>query len=255
MNLPQQFRLDVAPIRDAIVAVWVPPVVLDNGHVFHTLGGAGGLVANLRSQILAGGLSAIVKFCRGIRTAAARVDGDVHEVDQEEFRAAASHAGAALTVRIHFFSAIEEPNRLERCQKQHTREGVHASSPLVSGALFDVGTVFPLTQASEMTQAFRHLDRRGIGKVPVVDALRAVRGEVSTRRARAIDDAFDSVLFEHGDGGGQNGETLEPTTVAKLFRAEAHPDVVSGARSQGEVWSEFLEAFEGKSEFAVGCLF
>lgn len=98
-----------------------------------------------------------------------------------------------------------------------------------------------------MTQAFRHLDRRGIGKVPVADALRAVRGEVNARRARAIDDVFDSLLFGHGDGGGQNSETLEPTTVAKLFRADAHPDVVSGARAQGEVLSEFLDAFEGKS--------
>lgn len=97
-----------------------------------------------------------------------------------------------------------------------------------------------------MTQAFRHLDRRGIGTVSVVDALRAVRGEVNARRARAIDDAFDSLLFKHGDDGGQNSETLEPTTVAKLFRAEAHPDVVSGARARGEVSSEFLEAFEGK---------
>lgn len=101
-------------------------------------------------------------------------------------------------------------------------------------------------QASEMNQAFRHLDRRGTGTVLVADALRAVRGEVNARRARAIDDAFDSLLFGHGDDGGHNSETLDPTTVAKLFRAEAHPDVVSGARAQGEVLSEFLEAFEGK---------
>lgn len=110
-----------------------------------------------------------------------------------------------------------------------------------------VGTRFPLMQASEMTEAFRHLDRRGMGKIPLVDALRAVRGEVNAHRARAIDDVFDSLLFGHGDECGHNSETLEPTTVAKLFRAEAHPDVVSGARAQGEVLSEFLEAFEGKS--------
>lgn len=78
--------------------------MLDNEHVFHTLGGAGGLVANLRSQILANGLSAIVTFCRGIRNAAARVDGDLQEIRQEAFRAAASRAGAALTVRLFLYT-------------------------------------------------------------------------------------------------------------------------------------------------------
>lgn len=77
----------------------MPPVILDNEHVFHTLGGAGGLVANLRSQILADGLSAIVTFCRGVRAAAARVDADLKEIDQDAFRSAASRAGARLTVR------------------------------------------------------------------------------------------------------------------------------------------------------------
>lgn len=106
-----------------------------------------------------------------------------------------------------------------------------------------------MTQANEMSQAFRYLDRRGVGRIHVADALRAVRGEASARRARAIDDVFDSLLFEHDDGGGgggRNTETLEPSTVARLFCAEAHPDVISGARAQGEVMSEFLEAFEGK---------
>lgn len=78
----------------------MPPVILDNEHLLHTLGGAGGLVGNLRSQILANGLSAVVTFCRGVRTAATRVDGDPQEIGQEEFRAAASRAGAGLTVRF-----------------------------------------------------------------------------------------------------------------------------------------------------------
>lgn len=86
--------------RDGIVAVWAPPVALDNDHVLHTLGGAGGLVANLRSQVLASGLAGVVAFCRGVRTAAADRDGDAQEIDQEDFRAAASFAGAELTVRF-----------------------------------------------------------------------------------------------------------------------------------------------------------
>lgn len=84
--------------RDAIVAVWVPPVVLDNDHVLHTLGAAGGLVANLRTQILANGLPGVAAFCRGVREAARGSDGGVEEITQEVFHAAASSAGAALTV-------------------------------------------------------------------------------------------------------------------------------------------------------------
>lgn len=102
-----------------------------------------------------------------------------------------------------------------------------------------------------MNQAFRHLDRRGMGKIPVADALRAVRGVINKRRQLAADEVFDSLLFsDGGGGGGGNGndndcQTLEPAVLAQLYRAEAHPDVVSGARTQQEVFKEFLEAFEG----------
>lgn len=82
------------------MAVWVPPAVLDNEHVLHTLGAAGGLVANLRSQILANGLSGVVAFCRGVRKAAGEVEVGGQEIHLGGFRAAASSAGAELTVRI-----------------------------------------------------------------------------------------------------------------------------------------------------------
>lgn len=88
------------------MAVWVPPVVLDNDHVLHTLGAAGGLVANLRSQILTNGLPGVAAFCRGVRKAARGSDGGVEEITQEAFRAAASSAGAALTVSFRVVEFI-----------------------------------------------------------------------------------------------------------------------------------------------------
>lgn len=106
-----------------------------------------------------------------------------------------------------------------------------------------------------MTQAFRHLDRRGVGVIHVADALRAVRGEVNKRRKHAVDEAFDSLLFEVGadDDSGKDSQGLHPATVAQLFRAEAHPDVVSGARRKDAILSEFLEAFEGECSGARSC--
>ena len=83
--------------RDAIVVVWTPPVARDVA--LHTLGGAGGLVANLRSQILARGLPGVASFCRGVRDATVIGVGNVHEIDQEAFRSAADAAGVELTVR------------------------------------------------------------------------------------------------------------------------------------------------------------
>lgn len=115
-------------------------------------------------------------------------------------------------------------------------------------ALHVIGMFLFMLQANEMTQAFRHLDRRGTGKAYVADVLRAVRGQINERRANVIDDTFDSLLRVLDDGGDcreQNRLTLEPASVAKLFRAEAHPDVVSGARAREDVLSEFLNAFEG----------
>lgn len=85
--------------------------------------------------------------------------------------------------------------------------------------------------------------------IHVADALRAVRGEVNKRREREVDEAFDSLLFDADDHDGKDHETLDPAAVAKRFGAEEHPDVVSGVRTQREVLSEFLEAFDG--EFAV----
>lgn len=80
---------------------------MDNEHVLHTLGAAGGLVANLRSQILSNGLSGVVAFCRGVRKAAADVDFDGQEINLEGFRAAANSAGAKFTVSVcpsrHFY--------------------------------------------------------------------------------------------------------------------------------------------------------
>lgn len=112
--------------------------------------------------------------------------------------------------------------------------------------------LFP-PQSDEMNQAFRHIDRRGVGHIPVADALRAVRGAINKRRELAANEVFDSLLFGDGGGGGGGGgdgndnecQTLEPAVLAQLYRAEAHPDVVSGAKTQQEVFKEFLEAFEG----------
>lgn len=100
-----------------------------------------------------------------------------------------------------------------------------------------------------MKQAFRHLDRRGVGMIRASDALRAVRGEVNTRRAQAIDEAFDTLLYdtENVAGSGNDGETLDPAVVARRFHADVHPNVVSGTKEPREVLSEFLEAFEGEA--------
>lgn len=241
--LPQLCDVHFGNIRDAIVAVWVPPVALDNRHVLQTLGAAGGLVANLRSQILANGLSGVVAFCRGVREAAAGIETDGQEINLEGFRAAATFAGAELTVSVRPY------------QHFYTRSFFFWQDPRCYFLAFPLSLVsywhtLSTVQANETTQAFRHLDRRGTGKVHMADALRAVRGEVNERRAHAIDDAFDSLLYGLDDGGGcveRNSETLEPSVVAKLFRVEAHPEVVSGARAQGDVLSEFLKAFEGKT--------
>ena len=95
-NVSKPTPSTTARARDAIVVVWTPPVVQDVA--LHTLGGAGGLVANLRSQILARGLPGLSAFCRGVRDAAVVGIGNVREIDQEAFCSAADAAAAELTV-------------------------------------------------------------------------------------------------------------------------------------------------------------
>lgn len=85
-------------------------------------------------------------------------------------------------------------------------------------------------------------------------ALRAVRGEINKRRADAINEAFDYLLYNVDSINREStddDETLEPARVAQLFNAEAHPDVVAGMREPPEVLSEFLEAFDGEMQYCT----
>ena len=84
--------------REAISSVWVSPVAMSNeqASAVHILGGAGGLAANLRAQILCRGISGVSAFREGVRTAAG--PGSKGEIDQEAFCASAHRAGVRLTV-------------------------------------------------------------------------------------------------------------------------------------------------------------
>lgn len=73
----------------------------ERGFALYVLGAGGGLVANLRSQILSRGLPGVSAFRRGVRNATL-VGGTAggQELTQEEFHAAARLAGADLAVRL-----------------------------------------------------------------------------------------------------------------------------------------------------------
>lgn len=83
-----------------------------------------------------------------------------------------------------------------------------------------------------------------------VDALRVVLGELNEHRKARIDDTFDSLLLE---AGASVDSTLDFTTVIRRFRAEAHPDVVSGTKNHQEVLAYLMEAFEGTSDSLLIC--
>lgn len=93
-----------------------------------------------------------------------------------------------------------------------------------------------------MAEVCRYLDRHGTGMIHPVDALRVVLGELSEHRKAKIDDTFDFLLLE---AGAPVDSTLDSTAVMIRFRAEAHPDVVSGTKTPQEVLADLMEAFEG----------
>lgn len=72
----------------------------ERASALHTLGGAGGLVANLRTQVLANGLSGVASFRRSVRDAAVAGDGRDEGISQDMFCAAIGLAGATLTVSV-----------------------------------------------------------------------------------------------------------------------------------------------------------
>ena len=98
-------------------------------------------------------------------------------------------------------------------------------------------TVGLALSAAELAAIFEYLDADGDGFVQLNELWAGICGEVSPRRMRFVNKAFD-LMDRDGDG------YITIADVRLSYNAKKHPKVISGERTAESVLQEFLENFE-----------
>ncbi len=89
----------------------------------------------------------------------------------------------------------------------------------------------------EAAQVLKHFDRDGNGQVDFNEFVRSIRGEPNAPRKAIILQAYNK-LDVNKDG----KVTLED--VSKIYNAEGHPEVLSGRKTQEQVFVEFMSLWD-----------
>lgn len=89
----------------------------------------------------------------------------------------------------------------------------------------------------EGSQVLKHFDRDGNGSVDFNEFIRTIRGDLSAARKAVIRQAYNKLDVT------KDGKVLLED-IAKLYDAGSHPDVVSGRRSQEQVFFEFMSMWD-----------
>ena len=90
---------------------------------------------------------------------------------------------------------------------------------------------------NEIKILFNILDNDGNGEVVYDEFLREIRGEMNNARKSLVDKAFKK-LDTDGSGVVEIGE------IEALYNCKKHPDVLSGKKTEREVFEEFMSTFQ-----------
>jgi len=90
---------------------------------------------------------------------------------------------------------------------------------------------------ADIRMLFSYFDTENIGIINIEDFITSFREQLSKQRKLVVDLAF-SKLDKSNIG------ILDATTIATVFDASAHPEVMSGKKSANIVFNEFLETFD-----------
>ena len=92
---------------------------------------------------------------------------------------------------------------------------------------------------------FSAFDTNRDGTLNIDEFLMAIRGELSPQRLALVEKAFNMI---DRDGSG----TLDISDIKDSYKADKHPDVIEGKRSEESVLIEFLETFEAHHNLKEG---
>ena len=90
---------------------------------------------------------------------------------------------------------------------------------------------------NEVKILFNILDSDQCGEVQYDEFLREIRGDMNNSRKRLVDQAFKKL---DTDGSG----VVDMDEIKKLYNCKKHPDVLSGKKTEDEVYAEFMETFQ-----------
>lgn len=89
----------------------------------------------------------------------------------------------------------------------------------------------------EIQTLFAHFDIDRSGLIEYDEFLRAIRGPMNANRKAIVMRAF-AVMDKDGSG------MIDINDIRGVYKADKHPDVMSGKKTEQQVLSEFLETFE-----------
>lgn len=92
---------------------------------------------------------------------------------------------------------------------------------------------------------FSAFDSNRDGTLNIDEFLYAIRGELNQQRLALVEKAFKMI---DRDGSG----SLDLNDIRDSYRADKHPDVIEGKRSEESVLIEFLETFEAHHNLREG---
>lgn len=92
---------------------------------------------------------------------------------------------------------------------------------------------------------FAAFDTNRDGTLNIDEFLMAIRGELNEQRLALVQQAFRAI---DKDGSG----FLDVEDIRDAYRADKHPDVIEGKRSEESVLIEFLETFEAHHNLREG---
>ena len=89
----------------------------------------------------------------------------------------------------------------------------------------------------EITSLFAFMDYDRSGLIEYDEFLRMIRGPMNATRKKVVMQAFAKM---NKDGSGM----LDINDIRGVYRADKHPDVMAGKKTEQQILSEFLETFE-----------
>jgi len=90
---------------------------------------------------------------------------------------------------------------------------------------------------AECTALFKYFDVDSSGTISIDEFLRAIRGPMNMARKKKVAEAFKKL---DADGNGW----IDINDIRGVYKANKHPDVLAGKKTEQQILQEFLQTFE-----------